>query len=192
MAQTQGKQNVIVWKHKNIPVNAVNSTFRLNLPFFSPDIDWIVGVRPIKEGEQEKMYACIVTWEDAIDKEGKGLGFKNMSKIFLNMSKMEDYPQESAIFADGEASFANILNDNQTLVIYLQAAPSTDVIVSQNGKEEVLKLSEGGSIIFNGKKESAKFKDTSLLLTEIRIRKIQKEALKAGHIMKIERKDMNQ
>lgn len=184
LAAMQGKQNAVAWKRKEQPINAINSKFKLNLPSFSPDADWVVGVKPIKEGEKEKMYVGIVTWEDVADKEGKakGLGFKTVSKI-------EDYPQESASFAAGEASFANILTDNQTLVIYLEAAPSTEIVVAQNGKEMVLNASEGSSVLFDGKKEIVKLEGPAFLLNEMHMKKLKKEAEKAGRSAKIERKD---
>jgi hypothetical protein len=185
-SEMQDKQNAVAWKRTERPVRTVNSRFKLNLPVFPPDADWIVGVKPIKEGEKERMYVGIVTWEDAIDKEGKarGLGGKNVSK-------MEDYPQEAASFADGETSVANILADNQTLVIYLEVAPSTKIVVAQNGKESVLKASEGSAVIFDGKKESVKLEGPAFLLNEMHIKKLKKEAEKAGHSVKLERKETN-
>src|SRR4051794_5839709 len=74
LAAMQGKQNAVAWKRKERPVNTINSKFNLNLPSFSPDVDWIVGIKPIKEGEREKMNVGIVTWEDAVDNEGKARG----------------------------------------------------------------------------------------------------------------------
>jgi hypothetical protein len=183
-AEMQGKPNAVAWKHEERPITTVNSKFNLDLPPFSPDTDWVVGVKPVNEGEKERMYAGVVTWEDAIDKEGKakGLGFKKVSKI-------EDYPQQAVSFLDGAASFANVLNGNQTLVIYLEVRPLTEIDVTQNGKAEVLKASEGSSIIFDGEKESVQITGPASLLNEMHIRKLKKEVDKAGHSMRIEAKE---
>jgi hypothetical protein len=180
----QGKQNAVAWKRKERPVNTINSKFNLNLPSFSPDVDWVVGIKPIKEGEREKMNVGIVTWEDAVDNEGKarGLGLKKVSNV-------EDYPEESASITLGEASFANILNDNQTLVIYLEVAPSTEVDVMQGGKKMILKASEGSSVVFDGEKELAKLDGPAFLLSEMHMRKLKKEAKKAGRNLKIAKKE---
>lgn len=185
-AAMQSKPNAVAWKRKEIPVTTVNSKFNLNLPLFLPDTDWIIGVKPVQKGEREKMYACIVTWEDAVDREGKarGLGFKKTSKV-------EDYKQEWATFLDGEADFVNPLYSDQTLVIYLEIAPSTEVDVTQNGKQIILRASEGSSVIFDGEKELVKLDGPAALFNEMHMRKIQKEVTKAGYKVNITRKDMN-
>lgn len=186
LTATQGKQNTVAWKRKERSVATINSKFKLNLPSFLPDADWIVGVKPVAEGEKEKMYVGIITWQDAIDKEGKGKGLG-----FKTVSKMEDYPEESIAVAYGEASFANILDSNQTLVIYLEVAPPSEIVVTQNGKEMVLKASEGSSVIFDGNKESVKLESPAFLLNEMQIKKLKKEVEKAGHAAKIKRKEIN-
>jgi len=178
LGAVQGKPHAVAWQHREIPLSTVNSSFRLNLPNFSPDVDWIVGVKPVDQGAREKMYLGIVSWEDAIDAagKGKGLGLKRVSNIV-------DYPLESASVGAGVASFSNILKDDQTLVVYLEVAPLTRVELGQNGTDMVLPGSEGGSIVFDGQRESVSFEGPASFLNEMNLRKLRKESRKNGSVL---------
>lgn len=179
LTATQSKTHVVAWERTEIPVNPVNSRFRLSLPAFSADTDWVVGVRPIKKGESEKMSAGVVTWEDAADKGSKvrGMGMKRVSSI-------ESYPQTSASVVPGVATFSNTLKSDQTLVIYLEVTPSTMIELGQNGNEMVLKASEGASIVFDGIKERETFDSPASFLSEVHVRKLRKEAKISGSVLK--------
>lgn len=171
VAAMRSKPNSVAWKRKEIPLNTINSRFRLNLPIFSPDNDWIVGIKPVKAGEIERMYVGLVTWDDVTNQNGKANG-KEPKRI----SRIENYPEESSSVGDGQASFGNILDDNQTLVIYLEVRPLTEIDVAQNGNEVILKASEGASILFNGKKRSAPLEGPASFLNEVHRGKLRKAA----------------
>lgn len=125
------------------------------------------------------MLAGIFTWQDAIDKEGKAKG-----KGFKKVSEMHDYPSHAATFVDGMATFTDVLKENQTLEIYVEVASSAEVIVIQDGKECLLKASEGSSIVFDGEKESVQLQGPASLSSALSVKKIKKEVEKANQISK--------
>lgn len=179
LGAVQGKPHAVAWQRREIPFNTVNSSFRLDLPSFSADMDWVVGIRPVQQGERERMFMGIVSWEDASDATGKGkeLGLKRVSNIV-------DYPLESARVGHGSATVSNILKDDQTLVVYLEVAPLTRVELKQNGNDIVLKGSDGGYIVFDGQKEPSLFDGPAAFLNETQLRKLRKESAKSGSVLK--------
>src|SRR5882757_7692159 len=58
-----GKSQPVVWKRVEQPVKSVDSNFRLDLSTLMTGTNYIIGVKPAKDGEKEKMYTGIVTWE---------------------------------------------------------------------------------------------------------------------------------
>ncbi len=169
--EAQTAKTEVAWKHNERPLKTVDSKFKVNLPNFSQDTDWIAAVKPIKEGEKEKMYVGVFTWEDVENESAKNQGFKRLSR-------MEDYSQESASFADGESTLAASINSNQTLVIYMEVAPSTQTIFNENGKETSLNTSEGSFLIFDGKIEKMPIENISTLMAQANVKKLRKEISK--------------
>lgn len=173
-AQSSGKQTPrkeTAWRPVEIPLKTDGSQLRLNLSSFSQETDSIVGVKSIREDEKEKMLAGVITWGE-VNEKVKGL---------VIISKVDNYPQESANFVDEEMRFANVLNNNQTLMVYLELKPSTQLKLNQAGEELALDASNGSYVVFDGKREPANIKDAAFLLTEAQLRKVRKEAAKVGN-----------
>lgn len=162
-AQTAKKETA--WQHAEIPLLPVNSKFRLNLPEFQAS-DWIVGVKPVKEGEKERMHVGIFTWADADGESAKKMGF-------IQLVKMEDYPQTAARFGSGEATLLTPLASNQTLVVYMEVNPSTQTIFQANGKEYSSPSADSSFIMFNGEIEKAQIENVATLMgvTNVKILK---------------------
>jgi hypothetical protein len=155
-----GHATMAVWNRVELPVKPVDSTFRIDIPAFNSGGDYIIGVKSIKDGEKEKMYAGIVTWEE--DQKIKGL---------FHVSNMENYPVEAGEFPEGKTAFADVLRTRQTLVIYMEVAPATHLMLNKADGEMELDLSDGSFIVFNGKKEAAKIDKPSALLGQLHMRK---------------------
>lgn len=173
--EAQTTKTEVAWKHSERPLKTVDSKFKVNLPNLSQDTDWIAAVKPIKEGEKEKMCIGVFTWEDVENESAKKQGFKRLSR-------MEDYPQESASFVDGESTLSTSINPNQTLVIYMEVAPSTQTIFNENGKETSLNASEGSFLIFDGKTERMPIENISTLIAQANVKKLRKEISKHSFI----------
>jgi len=170
-----GKSQPVVWKRVEQPVKSVDSNFRLDLSTLMTGTNYIIGVKPAKDGEKEKMYTGIVTWES-----------NEKIKGFLRTSSIENYPEEAESFSEGKISFNNRLAANQTLVIYVEVAPATRLTV--NAESEMTLDSSGGSfVIFDGKKDEAKIDGPGSLLNELQIRKVTQEMTKDG--IKVVRKE---
>ncbi|HEV7644675.1 MAG TPA: hypothetical protein VGO50_12080 [Pyrinomonadaceae bacterium] len=150
----------VVWNRVELPVKPVDSGFRLDIPAFNSGADYIIGVKPVTDGEKEKMYAGIVTWEE--DQKIKGL---------LHVSKMENYPVEAGRFPEGKAAFDDVLGARQTLIIYLEVAPATHLMLDKADSGMALNSSDGSFVVFNGKREAAKIDKPSALLNELHKRK---------------------
>lgn len=173
-AQTLGEtpsRKETSWRPAEIPLVATNSRVKLDLSAFPQTDDTIIGVKPVGENEREKMFAGVITW-GALNEKVRGL---------VGVAKIDNYPQESAKFINEEIQFGNVLNKNQTLMIYLELKPSTRLGLNQAGESIVAEPSNESYTIFNGKRESANIKDRAFLITEMQMRKMRKEATAAGH-----------
>ncbi len=159
----------VVWNRVELPVKPVDSGFRIDIPVFSSGADYIIGVKPVKDGEKEKMYAGIVTWEE--DQKIQGL---------FHVSNMENYPVEAGGFPEGKAAFNDVLGARQTLVIYIEVAPATRLTLNKADGEMELSLSEESFIVFNGKREAVKIDKPSTLLGQLHMRKAAEGINKSG------------
>jgi len=64
-----------------------------------------------------------------------------------------------------------VLRTRQTLVIYIEVAPATHLMLNKADGEMSLNSSEGSFVVFNGKREAAKIDGPSALLNELHKRK---------------------
>lgn len=170
-ASTNGRVEV-AWKHTERAVKTVDSTFKINLPNISQGGDWLVGVKPIKAGEKERMYVGVFTWE-AVKQGGA-------AKTFKRLSQMEDYPQELLSLGNGSATLDGSVSSDETLVIYMEVAPSTQTIFNANGKERALNASEGSYLLFDGEVEKTLIEHTGSLIARANSKKLKKEFLRSN------------
>ena len=175
-SEAQSARNEVLWQHSEIPLKTANSEFKINLPSFSQESDWLVAVKPVGAGEKEKMYIGVFTWEDEKSESARRQGFKRLSK-------MEDYPQSQAEFVAGGANLTTPINSRQTLVIYMEISPSTNAIFNENGEFFSLNASDGDSyVLFDGKIEKAQIQHTGSLIATVNVKKLRKEISKHGFV----------
>ena len=168
---TSGIENKpVAWHRKKLPLNLSNSVLEIDTTSFSSDKDWILGGRVIgKEGE-EKLYAGIVTWEESSEK----------MKGFLRVSKIDNFPIDSIDFKNENVKLHDILEKNQSLIVYMEKKEETQLFLKHNGLKRELDFSGGSFSIFDGNRSSTKIEGPSSLLNELHIRKLRKELLKSG------------
>lgn len=175
--EAQSAKKEIAWKHKEKPLKKANSKFKLKLPIFSENADWLVAVKPIAPGEKEKMYIGVFTYSEEEGTKAKEMGFKELSQI-------EDYQQDLVKSVDGEDSLTGLINPDQTLVVYLEVDPSTKTVFEQNGKEFSVDASEGSYFIYNGTVEKAEVKSTASLIVKANLKQAEKDLAKRGITLK--------
>jgi hypothetical protein len=168
----------VVWNRVELPVKPIDSSFRIDMPSFNSGADYIIGVKPIKEGEKERMFAGIVTWET-----------NEKMKGFIKTASIENYPAEAGGFTEGKAAFNDVLRTGQTLVIYMEVASTTRLTVNKAEGEMPLRSSDRSFVVFEGKREATNIDGPSALLNELHGRKMQQELIKNGVKMSLNRKE---
>lgn len=169
--EAQNTRSEKVWKKTDHPLKSINSQFRLNLSSISESSDWVIGIKPIQGSGNEKMYVGIVTW--GIDSNDINKKFK-IEKII----NLEDYPLNDSDLrngvVEGVINLSKEIKGNQTLVIYLEVAPSVETFINKQGSELSSKVTDNSFAIFNGKEETFKVENVSSLISFISAKKADK------------------
>jgi hypothetical protein len=119
------------WKPKGFPIQTSNSIFNLNLPANLKQEDFAVGIKIIKDGEQESVKITRLFWS-----ESKGYEQVQPSRV----SKVEDYPVDGVSLVDGSMTLgetATNLNKDivgESVVIWIEKSEKTRISINQGGK----------------------------------------------------------
>lgn len=151
--QTQTSSDAVGWRLSQMPLKTADLRFRINLPPFPDDADWIAGVKPAQEDEAEKISIGVISWEN-----------RDEENSLKRLSKIEDYPMTQSLLTEGRATLNAPVGSNQTLVIYMEISPSTQTIFNTREGEISSNFSNGSYVVFNGKVEATGNSQTDSLI----------------------------
>lgn len=128
--QAAAMKQELSWKQNPQTIQSANSKIELNLPTNVTSENWIVGILPVKEGENETITAGIVRWQGESDTE-KATNWKPL--------KITDYPQDSLSLTQGILTLGETTNlsklSGDSIVILFRLAKNTEVRILQSGEE---------------------------------------------------------
>ncbi|HMS38946.1 MAG TPA: hypothetical protein PKE69_01880 [Pyrinomonadaceae bacterium] len=127
----------ISWSPKKRDIKTADSKLTLNLPDSLANQDWVVGVMPAKEGENETLVVGAVSWKDS-----------NMGAQTV-IENVTDIPDDSMTLSKGQANLANANEfSSKSMLILLTVKPGTQISLTQKGEQISMATSTNeGSII---------------------------------------------
>lgn len=125
---SQTRDNGMVWKPKQHPLNLTTKNIEVNVTNLSDKSDWVVSAVPLKSNETPSAVIGIAHWGEA-GRRGK--------QILERIIRIDEYTGDLASLASGNINLdgQKIADDSsQTLIVYLQIAPNTNVRLVQGDK----------------------------------------------------------
>ncbi len=172
LSQTQkpldGPADGVSWKPVKIAVSSVNSKFDLTLPALSKGSDWIIGVSPVKAGENEEIVAGLVSWENT----GASKKF-NFEKI----SAITNYPENLCELTQGKFKIGDMDGDAvkaQSLVVFLKISPDTKLNIVKDGTSLANRAVDSGFVVQNDMPMPLKVAGVHTLLTQLQSNRLLK------------------
>lgn len=148
--ENSGKTDEHSWKPNKKTIKSSNSKFKLNvLKKLAKHTDTVFAVRPVKAGEPESVSIGAVSWESLSGKAGE-MGFKKISKMTDYTEKLVNISADSIEVDDAN----NLIGENDTLVVYLNLSPQTEVSMWKGTDKLLSALPENGFIFQNGVKKA--------------------------------------
>jgi hypothetical protein len=169
--QRKGDDTVsISWSPKEREIKSVGSKLLLNLPESVSSQDWVIGVMPTKENENERIVVGVVSWKDS--QMGRQTKIETVNDMSDNSIKLISGQADLT----GSNDFG--LNSDKSLLILLRVKPETKIIVLQRSEEILAKTTTNDSGIMTQSGPSAMEKagikritGVSSLLGELQTRK---------------------
>jgi hypothetical protein len=162
------KTDGVSWKPNKKTINASNSKIKLNiLEKLANHKETVFAVKPIKNGEQETVSVGMVSWELLPDKAGE-MGFKKISKITDYTDQLSDISMGSVEIDDKN----NLVSENETLVVYLNLSPQTEVSLWKGTDKILSSFPEDGFIFQNGVKKANRLKGLYEVINQLQTEKL--------------------